>query len=216
MERAQGRTPGRADGAIIGHADVRRMLLKMKAEIESARAICAVLRAEPSTWRRPPRGEEARWAARAAFLTPIAKAFGTDVGIDCRRSSASRSTAAWAIVEATGAAQFLRDVRVTAIYEGTNGIQAMDLVGRKLMDGGELVEQDMEPRFAGAVPYQHAFARVLGGHFHLRAALAGDASRQALARFYLRCLLPEHAGLLVQVRDGADAVLALTPADLAA
>jgi hypothetical protein len=74
----------------------------------------------------------------------------------------------------------------------------------------------MDARFAGAVPYQRAFARVLGGHFHLRAALAGGAPRAALARFYVESLLPEHAGLLAQARDGAAAVLALSPDDLAA
>jgi acyl-CoA dehydrogenase len=118
-------------------------------------------------------------------------------------------------VEETGAAQFLRDVRVTSIYEGTNGIQAMDLVGRKMMDGGEAAfrlldeiqagaeaaraaiptsrrpsgappkacarrrngwSSRTEARFAGAVPYQRAFARVLGGHVHLKAALAGDGA----------------------------------------
>jgi acyl-CoA dehydrogenase len=249
-ERVQGKAPG--SGAIVEHADVRRMLASMKADTQAARAIalsCAVaIDMAQATG-------DAGWAARAAFLTPIAKSFGTDVGIRVA-DTGIQIHGGMGYVEETGAAQFFRDVRVTSIYEGTNGIQAMDLVGRKMMDGGDaafrlldeieagaeaaraahpdlaqalwsaaeslrestewLVEQDMEPRFAGAVPYQHAFARVLGGHFHLRAALAGDASRQALARFYLRCLLPEHAGLLVQVRDGADAVLALTPADLAA
>ena len=78
---------------------------------------------------------EAAWAARAAFLTPIAKAFGTDVG--CEVSAlAMQVFGGMGYVEETGVAQFYRDVRVTAIYEGTNGIQAMDLVGRKLADGG--------------------------------------------------------------------------------
>jgi acyl-CoA dehydrogenase len=142
-------------------------------------------------------------------------------------------------------AQCLRDVRVTTIYEGTNGIQAMDLVGRKLGDGGEavlllidaieaeaeaaratqpalaepiwqaaetlreateamLAEDDLNIRFAGAVPYQRAFARVLGGMYHLRAAMAegGIGPRSALASVYILRLLPEHAALLAATSAG--------------
>ena len=152
----------------------------------------------------------------------------------------------------------MRDVRVTSIYEGTNGIQAMDLVGRKMMDGGEeagrlldeieaaaeaardvlpdlansvweateslreatdwLVEQkDMNQRFAGAVAYLRAFARVLGAHYHLSAAMADQGGRrEALARFYIQRLLPEHAGLLAQAQQGADGLYALSADDLAA
>ena len=75
------------------------------------------------------------WAARAALLTPIAKAYGTDVGIRVA-DTAVQVHGGMGYIEETGAAQYLRDVRITAIYEGTNGIQAMDLVGRKLADGG--------------------------------------------------------------------------------
>ena len=149
-----------------------------------------------------------------------------------------------------------RDVRVTAIYEGTNGIQAMDLVARKLMDGGEaafaildeieanaeaakaalpdlaeavwsaaetlrettewLVEQDLTDRFAGAVPYLRAFARVLGGHAHLSAAMAGDGARARLATFYINSLLPEHGALLAQAREGAADLMAISADDLGA
>jgi len=85
-------------------------------------------------------GDDA-WKARAALLTPIAKAFGTDVGIDVAQKGI-QVHGGMGFIEETGAAQYLRDVRVTAIYEGTNGIQAngiqaMDLVARKMMDGGE-------------------------------------------------------------------------------
>jgi len=157
-------------------------------------------------------------------------------------------------IEETGAAQFYRDVRVTAIYEGTNGIQAMDLVGRKLMDGGAaayalldevdsgaeaarsgqpdlaeavwqaaaglreateaLIETDTSDRMGVAVPYLRAFARVLGGHYHLRAALQGDATRQRLARFYITRLLPEHIGLLAHVAVGSQDLLEISPQDL--
>src|SRR5690606_382534 len=79
---------------------------------------------------------DAAWQARAAFLTPIAKAYGTDTG--CRVADTGVQVhGGMGFIEETGAAQFLRDARITAIYEGTNGIQAMDLVGRKLADNGE-------------------------------------------------------------------------------
>jgi hypothetical protein len=131
MDRRQGRAPGR--GTIVEHADVRRMLATMKAEIFAARAIalsCAVaIDMATATG-------DAEWRVRAAFLTPIAKSFGTDTGVDMANLGV-QVHGGMGFIEDTGAAQYARDVRVTAIYEGTNGIQAMDLVGRKLMDGGE-------------------------------------------------------------------------------
>jgi acyl-CoA dehydrogenase len=76
----------------------------------------------------------------------------------------------------------------------------------------------MNDRFAGAVPYLRAFARVLGAHFHLRAAIAEgvDGPRTALARIAIKRLLPEHAALLAQVREGAAGLYALSDEDLAA
>ena len=246
MGRVQGGT-----GTIIDHADVRRMLATMKAEVFSARAIalsCAVAIDMARATDAPD------WQARAALLTPIAKAFGTDTGVDMA-SMGIQVHGGMGFIEETGAAQYLRDVRVTTIYEGTNGIQAMDLVGRKMMDAGEaafrlldevqagaeaarltlpdlagdvwtaaeslrettewMVAQDMEDRFAGSVPYLRAFARVLGGHLHLRAAMA-DAARQPLARVAIRRLMPEYIGLLAQAREGADGLFAVSPDDLAA
>ena len=249
LERRQGATPN-GRGPIADHADVRRMLAQMKAEVFSARAIalsCAVAidmaRATGS----------AEWQARAALLTPIAKAFGTDIGNEVAQT-AIQVYGGMGFIEETGIAQFARDVRVTAIYEGTNGIQAMDLVGRKLLDGGEaafrligeleqaaregreslpdlagdvwdatealrettetLLAMPANDRFAGAVPYLRAFARVLGAHFHLKAALA-DPARVALARVAIQRLLPEHAGLLAQVTLGAEGLYALSDEDLA-
>jgi alkylation response protein AidB-like acyl-CoA dehydrogenase len=131
-DRRQGRT-GRADEpAIIGHADVRRMLGRMAALTATARAICLDCALSLDM------GEatgDAAWHARAAFLTPIAKAFGTDVGCEVAEL-AVQVHGGMGYIEETGVAQYYRDVRVTAIYEGTNGIQAMDFVGRKLADGG--------------------------------------------------------------------------------
>ncbi|MGP9789823.1 acyl-CoA dehydrogenase [Roseinatronobacter sp. NSM] len=250
-DRKQGRTPVNATGTIIEHADVRRMLAMMKAEIFAVRAI-ALANSVAIDMARATGSDE--WAARAALLTPITKAQGTDAGIEVA-STGIQVHGGMGFIEETGAAQYLRDVRVTAIYEGTNGIQAMDLVGRKMMDGGEaafrllqevedfaesargplpdlaedvwqaaetlrettewLITQDMTERAAGAVPYLRAFARVLGAHYHLQAAIKGTSARQALARIFITRLLPEHAGLLVQVRAGAAGLYALSDDELA-
>ena len=119
-------------GPIIRHPDVRRMLAESRAEVFAARTICLAC-ATALDMARATGSEE--WAARAALLTPIAKAYGTDVGIRVA-DTAVQIHGGMGYIEETGAAQYLRDVRITAIYEGTNGIQAMDLVGRKLADGG--------------------------------------------------------------------------------
>ena len=136
MERKQGKTPlgDAGTGTIIDHADVRRMLMTMKALTASARAIC--LDTAFSLDMAKAGEDRAAWKARAAFLTPICKAFSTDTGNEVAHLGV-QVHGGMGFVEETGAAQFSRDVRVTAIYEGTNGIQAMDLVGRKLSDGGE-------------------------------------------------------------------------------
>ena len=132
--RKQGRTPIKnGTGAIIEHADVLRMLADMKARIFAARAICASCAIAVDLERATGNG---KWGSRAAFLTPIAKAFGTQTGIDVS-ATGIHVHGGTGYIEQTGATQFLRDVFVTAIYEGTNGIQAMDFAGRKLADGGE-------------------------------------------------------------------------------
>ena len=250
MDRKQGKAGG--SGTIIEHADVRRMLASMKADIFAARSI-ALMNAVAIDMAAAT-GDDA-WRTRAAFLTPIGKAFGTDVGIDVANTGL-QVHGGMGYIEETGAAQYARDVRVTAIYEGTNGIQAMDLVARKLMDGGEaafaildvieagadaakanqpdlanavwnaaaslrettewLVEQDLTDRFAGAVPYLRAFARVLGGHAHLAAAMSGEAARMRLATYYIKRLLPEHSSLLAHTREGASDLMAITTDDLVA
>ncbi|MEO0388166.1 MAG: acyl-CoA dehydrogenase [Pseudomonadota bacterium] len=133
-ERKQGRTAPGGTGAIVDHADVRRMLMTMKALTAISRAICLDT-ALSLDMARAGGDAAATWAARGALLTPIAKGFGTDAG--CRVAELGVQVhGGMGYIEETGAAQFYRDVRVTAIYEGTNGIQAMDLVARKLADGG--------------------------------------------------------------------------------
>ena len=135
-DRKQGKSNiENATGTILDHADVRRMLSTMKADIFAARAI-ALSNAVAIDMANATGDRD--WQARAALFTPITKAFGTDVGIDVANLGI-QVHGGMGFIEETGAAQYLRDVRVTAIYEGTNGIQSMDLVGRKLIDGGTAV-----------------------------------------------------------------------------
>ena len=120
-------------GTILDHADVRRMLLTMKADIFAARSLALATAVSIDLSNAL---NDSSWKSRAAFLTPIAKSFGTEIG--CRVAELGIQVhGGMGYIEESGAAQYYRDVRVTAIYEGTNGIQAMDLVGRKLMDGGK-------------------------------------------------------------------------------
>ena len=141
-ERRQGRSPWSEDPSalIFDHPDVRRMLATMKAKIAAARAICFSAGVAADLARLAPT-EEARRKAdlRSQLLTPIAKAWSTDAGVEVA-SLGLQVHGGMGFVEETGAAQFYRDARIAPIYEGTNGIQAMDLVGRKLtMQNGEAV-----------------------------------------------------------------------------
>ncbi|MEP3655041.1 MAG: acyl-CoA dehydrogenase [Litorimonas sp.] len=127
-DRVQGTPPGEERGApIVHHPDVRRMLIDMKARLMGARAIAMATAAADDL------GDH----GRAGLLTPITKSYGSDLGVDVA-SIGVQVHGGMGYVEETGAAQHLRDSRIAPIYEGTNGIQAMDLVGRKLRrDGGE-------------------------------------------------------------------------------
>ncbi len=140
-DRVQGKAaiPAEHDGTgtIMDHPDVRRMLMEMKAYTEVTRAICYDCALSLDMAKAAPEAERDAWARRGAFLTPLAKSFGTDAGMHVAELGV-QVHGGMGFIEETGAAQFYRDVRVTAIYEGTNGIHAADLVGRKLsMDGGE-------------------------------------------------------------------------------
>jgi hypothetical protein len=138
-ERKQGKAPGaKGDGMspIIEHPDVQRMLLSMKAHVQAARAICYSC-AHAIDMSHAPGTDHKLWSERAGLLTPIAKAFSTDVGVDVA-STGVQIHGGMGFIEETGAAQFLRDARINPIYEGTNGIQSIDLVVRKLpLSGGE-------------------------------------------------------------------------------
>jgi alkylation response protein AidB-like acyl-CoA dehydrogenase len=126
--------------AIINYPDVKRMLLTMRALTGAARAICYAT-AIAIDRSRLEKTEAARQAAheRASLLTPVAKAFSTDIGVEVS-SLGVQVHGGMGFIEETGAAQHYRDSRIAAIYEGTNGIQSLDLVTRKVpLDGGKVV-----------------------------------------------------------------------------
>lgn len=116
---------------IVEHADVARMLLTMKALTGSARAIAYACGHAIDMMRAHEGSDAKHWSERAGLLTPLAKAFPTDVGVEVA-SLGIQVHGGMGYVEETGAARYLRDARIATIYEGTNGIQAIDLVTRKL------------------------------------------------------------------------------------
>jgi acyl-CoA dehydrogenase len=144
-ERLQGTelgTKSKEKVAILRHPDVRRMLLLMKARTESVRAIAAVTAAAMDTARcHPDAAEKARSQAFVELMIPIVKAWSTDTATDVA-SLGIQVHGGMGFIEETGAAQFYRDARITQIYEGTNGIQAADLIGRKVArDKGEAIKE---------------------------------------------------------------------------
>jgi hypothetical protein len=143
QERRQGRLPGEPSTeavAIIEHPDVRRMLLTQRSHIEAMRALMYTTAWAIDLARHHPDPEErARHQELVDLLTPVSKAWSTDLGNELT-SLAVQVHGGMGFIEETGVAQHYRDVRIAAIYEGTNGIQAIDLVGRKVpMRGGDVV-----------------------------------------------------------------------------
>ncbi|MBV9078917.1 MAG: acyl-CoA dehydrogenase [Methylobacteriaceae bacterium] len=189
-DRRQGRatrSDAMAMSAIVDHPDVQRNLLTMKALTWAARAICFETASELDRARLAPDAAARQAAAeRASLLTPVAKAYSTDIGIEVA-SIGVQVHGGMGFVEETGAAQHMRDARILAIYEGTNGIQAIDLVTRKLpLAGGATVKAELagmrdvlDRVIAGATP---AF-----GHMPARLRLALDCLDRATA-FLLGCL----------------------------
>ena len=150
-ERRQGRAIGAEPGVmspIIEHPDVRRMLLTMRANIEAMRSLLYATATSEDLAEYAADADVRHWHHNAvALLTPIVKAWSTDLGVEMT-SLAVQVFGGMGFVEESGAAQHYRDARIAPIYEGTNGIQAIDLVMRKLpLDGGEFVRgfiDDME------------------------------------------------------------------------
>ena len=256
---------GSESATIIQHPDVRRMLMSMRAQTEAMRAIAYYTNSALDRSRHHDDAEIRGYNGRRTdLLTPVVKAWCTDLGVDIA-SVGVQVHGGMGFVEETGAAQYLRDARIAPIYEGTNGIQANDLLGRKLLrDGGaameELLEEldslpessdadiapildaqkranaalraatewmldpannDINRKFAGAVPFLHLTGTVVGGWLMARSALAaangaaGGVSPEFLetkritARFYAEHILPRAEMHLATIRDGGDSVMAL-------
>jgi 3-(methylsulfanyl)propanoyl-CoA dehydrogenase len=229
-ERRQGRAPGAAgDGMspIIEHPDVKRMLMTMKALTGAARCIC-YLTAEAIDRAHRSRNEAARGIAqeRASLLTPVAKAFSTDIGCEVA-SLGVQVHGGMGFVEETGAAQHLRDARILPIYEGTNGIQAIDLVTRKLpLSGGAAVRaqiaamrqtvtrliREATPAFGQTAPrLREAIESLDRATSAMLKSLAGNAPHEALAGAtpYLRLFaLAQGAASLADGALAANALMA--------
>jgi alkylation response protein AidB-like acyl-CoA dehydrogenase len=147
-DRRQGRAPGAPAGEaspIIDHPDVKRMLLTMKTSLEALRRLCYWNAACLDVASHHPDASEREWAAdQAALLTPLSKGWGTDLGVELT-GIAVQIHGGMGFVEETGVAQHYRDARITTIYEGTNGIQAIDLVGRKIgLRGGAVITRHLD------------------------------------------------------------------------
>ncbi|MHB8528584.1 MAG: acyl-CoA dehydrogenase [Caulobacteraceae bacterium] len=176
LERKQGRSAwtGALPSPLFDHPDVRRSLMLMKARIEAARAICLSTAVAADLARlagNPVDRDAAR--LREELLTPIAKAWSTDAAVEIT-SMALQVHGGMGFIEETGAAQHYRDARILPIYEGTNGIQAIDLMGRKLALGkGQAVRElvaDMVPTAAALKSAEDAWLHTIGAH--LEAGLA--------------------------------------------
>jgi acyl-CoA dehydrogenase len=232
-DRKQGRAGRGGDGMspILEHPDVHRMLLTMKSYVQAARGICHLTGvAIDRSFHAATPEERAAAGERAALLTPIAKAFSTDIG-DEVASLGVQVHGGMGYIEETGAAQFMRDARIAAIYEGTNGVQAIDLVLRKLpLSGGataareiagiRAVIADVAARggaaFGATAPRLGEAADALeSATAYMRDALASDSGEAlAGATSYLRlfglalggaCLA--RAGLAEQAQAGAESSL---------
>lgn len=191
-ERLQGRAASGAQAVdkvadpILVHPDVRRMLLTMKALIEAGRAFStyvalqldsAKFSADPATRRR---SEDL-----VALLTPVAKAFLTDLGLECTIHG-QQIFGGHGYIREWGQEQLVRDVRITQIYEGTNGIQALDLMGRKVVGSGgafyRLFSDEVRAFMADAESGLEEFVTPLGGALDQLDDLTGWVLEQAKVR----------------------------------
>jgi len=228
-ERIQGRVPDMGDRAtIIHHPDVRRMLMTMKAGTEAMRALCYLTAASLDYKHHgKDEGERKTHAEMFALLTPVVKAWCTELAQELT-SLGIQVHGGMGYIEETGAAQFFRDARITTIYEGTTGIQARDLVERKVLrDGGRVLQRllgDMQDTVASLGGSNDADMNIVRSHLengiqHLREAaewllanheqdghLPGAASYNflMLAGTVLGGWLMARAGLAAQAKLGEE------------
>jgi hypothetical protein len=211
IQSARAGSPDKTPVAIIEHPDVRRMLLRMRALTEGARALLYYTAGQVDRGALGLPGAQ----ERADVLVPMLKAWGTDIGCEVA-SLGVQIHGGMGFIEETGAAQHYRDARITPIYEGTNGIQAADLVTRKLgyqggavllalladieRDAGDapalaalardcsaiarwlLGEASLDDKLAGSVPFCTMCAVAVAGWQLLRQEQAATAAGGALAR----------------------------------
>jgi alkylation response protein AidB-like acyl-CoA dehydrogenase len=202
-DRRQGKAEGdQAKGAspILMHADVRRMLLTMKAHVQAGRAICyATAIAADLAVRAPDEIARKTAKARADLLTPIAKAWCTDMGVAVA-SLGVQVHGGMGFVEDGGAAQYYRDARIAPIYEGTNGIQAIDLIGRKIAGDNGAAMAAMIADCGAVAQAARATKRFTMERAGERLTAAADALQEA-TRFILSA----------QSADRQDALAGATP-----
>ena len=188
LERAQGRSAwtGTQPSRLFDHPDVRRTLMLTKAKIEAARAICLSTAVASDIARlagNPVDRDAAR--LREEILTPIAKAWSTDMAVEAA-SACLQVHGGMGFIEETGAAQHYRDARILPIYEGTNGIQAIDLMGRKLALGkGAAVRElvgDIVPTTAELKSADDAWLHSIGAHLEAGLAAVQAASGWLIER----------------------------------
>ncbi|ENZ80422.1 MULTISPECIES: acyl-CoA dehydrogenase [Caulobacter] len=203
QDRAQGRSAwtGAYPSRLFDHPDVRRSLVLMKAHIEAARGIC-LSTAVAADLARAATDDAARTAAklREELLTPIAKAWSTDVGV-WAASQGVQIHGGMGFIEETGAAQHYRDARIAPIYEGTNGIQAIDLIGRKLSMGEGQAVADLMDDIRDTIDALNASDLKAVG---LRLSAALDAAASATA-----WLIERRAKSMPDALSGATAYLKL-------
>jgi 3-(methylthio)propanoyl-CoA dehydrogenase len=179
-ERVQGRPiqGGEAGAAIINHPDVRRMLLSMKSQVEAMRGLCYEASADLDRANRlVDDAERAAAQSMLDLMIPVVKAWCTDVGLAIT-STNIQVHGGMGFMEETGAGQHYRDARITTIYEGTNGVQAMDLLGRKVVrDGGETARRflDCVRGTIAALDTANAAEASLARHLEAGAQAIGDA-----------------------------------------
>ena len=237
-------SPDRNPVAIIEHPDVRRMILRMRALTEAARALLYYTTGQID---RGHGGDDVA-AARGDVLVPLLKAWVTDIGCEVA-SIGIQVHGGMGFIEETGAAQHYRDARITPIYEGTNGIQAADLVTRKLgLDNGGVVQAlladiereaagepalaalardctdiarwmgsaSLDDKLAGSVPFLTMCAVAVAGWQLLRQARAEGApsAKASVTRFFMAHIVPEAAGLKATALAGSELLYALDTAQL--
>jgi alkylation response protein AidB-like acyl-CoA dehydrogenase len=201
-DRRQGKAEGDAGkgpSPIVMHADVRRMLLAMKARVQAGRALCYATAVAADLARLGPAQGRAAAKAREDLLTPIAKAWCTDMGVEVA-SLGVQVHGGMGFVEDGGAAQFYRDARIAPIYEGSNGIQAIDLVGRKVAADDGAAMRDLMAEAQSAAAEAAATGRFAMRQLGERLAAATGVLEEATTFI-----------LAAQAKDRRDALAGATP-----